>query len=181
MKKCSKCGVENKNSAVVCIECGAPLGATATSAERASGGNGSEALDYSAMEQSGNGKMLNYQQAPTASPGALGKAVASLILGLAGLIISCVAPFVSGIPAILGFLLSVIGIVYAVKGRNGIPVNSSGRGVATAGMVFSILGTIIGGLISLVVICTLVGVIACVCSTPTTNIDYYTIASMIIF
>ena len=179
--------MENKDTAFVCMECGAPLGGTATSAERASGSSESEVVDYSATEQQGNGKMYNYQQPiyaqqqSTVSPGAMGKAVASLILGLAGLIISCVAPFISGIPAILGLLLSIIGIVFAVKARNGIPIDSSGRGVATAGLVFSILGTVIGGLISLVVVCLLVGVVTCVCSTPTANIDYYTILFPLFF
>ena len=186
MKKCTKCGVKNKNDAVVCIECGTPLDGAATSADRASAGfSGDESTEISRIDQSGNGKMIiqdsvYYQQSPQCAPGAKGKAVASLILGLTGLIISCIAPFVSGIPAILGFFLSIMGIVYAVKARNGIPVTSSGRGVATAGMIFSILGTIIGGLISLVFICIVIGIITCVCSTPTANIDYYTVSSMLI-
>ena len=184
MKKCSKCGVENKNSAVVCIECGAPLGGVSTTAETASAS--SEAMDVPGFGQQGNGQMyvaqpVYDQQSQKANAGAMAKAVASLILGIAGLIISCMAPFLEGIPAVLGLLISIIGIVFAVKARNGIPVNYPGRGVATAGMVFSILGIIIGGLFTLVFVCVVVGILTCVCSTPTGSIDYYTIMLPFVF
>ena len=112
MKKCSRCGVENKNDAVVCIECGAPLGGVSTTAETASAS--SEAMDVPGFGQQGNGQMyvaqpVYDQQSQKANAGAMAKAVASLILGIAGLIISCMAPFLEGIPAVLGLLISIIG------------------------------------------------------------------------
>jgi len=81
------------------------------------------------------------QEAPPA-PGQSGSNVVA-ILGLIGAIIGlvmCWLPFVGLVIAVIGLILSIVGMKgAAVKG---------GKGVAIAGLVVAILGTLLGGGIS---------------------------------
>ncbi|MGN0517222.1 MAG: DUF4190 domain-containing protein [Acutalibacteraceae bacterium] len=90
-----------------------------------------------------------------------GLGTASLVLG----IISVVTCWLPVIPVVL----AVIGLICSVKARNGIPYGIPGRGVATAGLVLSIIGLVFG---SIYLCC-----YACACSSASTvgwnNYRYY--------
>jgi len=62
-------------------------------------------------------------------------AVASLVLGILSLLVG----LFGGIISWSGALLGIIGIVLAVQGRK----NPEQKGMATAGLVLSIIGTIV--------------------------------------
>lgn len=158
---------------------------TASSASRSSGSNG-RTEEMARIERPETETVVQYQtvyvpQPAVAQPDGKGKAIASLVLGLVGLVLSVLAPELSGIPAIFGLLICIVGIVYGVKGRNRIPVGVSGRGIATAGLTLSIIGAIISGLMTLAVVCIVVGVVALCTTTPTANIDYYTVMNIGLF
>lgn len=73
-------------------------------------------------------------------------AVASLVLG----IVSVVGSFFGGW-ALLGLIAGIVGIVLAVKGKK-IPAK---KGMATAGLVLSIVGTSLSGLMFVCAACVL--------------------------
>ena len=174
MKICDKCGAQMPDEALCCTNCGTPLKA-------------SQMPDQSFSFQPGGDTGVN------------NKALAALVLGVSGIILILVAPFLanfpaliglvlsvlapelSGIPAIFGLLICIVGIVYGIKGRNRLPVGVPGRGIATAGLTLSIIGAIISGLMTLAVVCLVVGIFALCSTTPTANIDYYTAIYSIFF
>lgn len=59
-----------------------------------------------------------------------GKATASLVLGIVGLI--------AWLLPLVGFPVTIVGLVMGVQGRNG-----EKKGMATAGMVLSIIGLVL--------------------------------------
>ena len=66
-----------------------------------------------------------------------GKAVAALVLG----IISCVSVF-TGIGAIVGVVLGIVGIVLAKKAKD----EGNTEGICKAGMILSIIGLCLSGI-----------------------------------
>lgn len=84
-----------------------------------------------------NGQYPNYQYNNYHNPppqGSAGFGIASLVLGIISLTFACCIPI---IPAILGFIGLILGSVGIKKG-------GAGRGMAIAGLVLSIISTIIG-------------------------------------
>lgn len=95
---------------------------------------------------------------PPAAPGAVpgGKsnnAMISLILG----VVSIVASFIPYI-GYVGWIVGIVGIVFAIRARNEIPVGGEGRGMATAGLVLSIIAICLTVISFLCVICVAAGV-----------------------
>lgn len=177
MKKCNNCGAQVPDDVFVCPTCGA-----AFAMNRASGKNGNPRVETAPpkSEQSKTEQVVQYQtvyvqQPAVAQPDAKGKAIVSLVLGLVGLVISVLAPTLDGIPAVLGLLICIVGIVFGVKARNRIPVGVSGRGIATVGLTCSIIGTVISGIMTLAVVCLVVGVFALCATTPSASVSYYTV------
>ena len=78
-----------------------------------------------------------------------GKAVAALVLG----IISCAA-FLTGIGAIVGVILAVIGLILAKQAK----AAGNTEGICKAGFVLSIIGLCVSG-ITLIVALGLIGMI----------------------
>lgn len=79
-----------------------------------------------------------YQPAPPTN----GKAVASMVLG----ILSIIIPW-------LGFILGIVGIILASKAFKEInATGQGGRGMAIAGLVTSIVGTALYGLLILLIL-----------------------------
>ena len=66
-----------------------------------------------------------------------GKAVAALVLG----IISC-ASFLTGVGAILGVIVAIIGLVLAKQAKNA----GNTEGICKAGFVLSIIGLCVSGI-----------------------------------
>ena len=85
----------------------------------------------------------------------------SLILGIAGIVSVLLAPFVANFPALIGLIISIVGIVYGVKARNEIPKGAKGRGMATGGFICSIFGVVFGSIAVLCSICLCTACIAC--------------------
>ena len=73
-----------------------------------------------------------------------GFSIASLVLGILG----CVGVFLSYTPLCIVFLvLSIVGLVLAVKGRKmSVAAEGKASGLATAGLVLSIIGIVFAGL-----------------------------------
>lgn len=69
---------------------------------------------------------------------AKGMGTASLVLG----IISVATCWLPVIPVVL----AVIGLILSIKARNAIPMGIPGRGIATAGLVLSIIGLVFGSI-----------------------------------
>ena len=81
-----------------------------------------------------------------------GSATASLVLGIIGLILFIILWCCSWIPfagyfMILPLVLSIVGIVTGISGRKAIPLGQSGRSMATAGMVISIITLILSAIL----------------------------------
>ncbi len=72
-------------------------------------------------------------------------AVASLVLG----IVSLVFMFIPGIGSIAP-ILAIIGIVLSVLGKKQLAATGQPTGVATAGLVCSIIGLVISGIFTLI-------------------------------
>lgn len=87
------------------------------------------------IQPQGNGKSL---------------AIVSLVLGIAAAVICWF-----GWGAILALVCGIVGIVFAVKARNAIPVGADGRGMATAGLVVSIIAVCLSGIVAVCFICAL--------------------------
>ena len=71
-----------------------------------------------------------------------GIAIASLVLG----IVSVVFAFVN---VWIGLITGIVGIVLSVKGRN----SQEKKGLATAGLVLSIIGTVLSGIFVACALC----------------------------
>lgn len=81
-----------------------------------------------------------------------GGAIASLVLSIIGLILFIILWCCSWIPfagyfMILPMILSIVGIVTGISGRKSIPLGQSGRSMATAGMVISIITLILSAIL----------------------------------
>jgi len=73
-------------------------------------------------------------------------AIASLILGILAIVTSFIFPYISPI-------LGIVGIILGVIGRKNCAAANQPTGMATAGLVMSIIGTVLGLL--LLIACTL--------------------------
>ena len=184
MKTCTNCGASMPDDVTSCTACGSVF--AVSKASRGTGKKNGPPKDQP-VGQSGNDSTtvvyqpVYIQQPAQIDPDLKSKAITALILGLVGLLLSIGAWYTYGISAILGLILSIIGIVFGVKARNRIPSDAPGRGIATAGLTFSILGTIISGIMTLAVICLVVGVFALCASTPSAYVDYYAVLFSLIF
>lgn len=82
------------------------------------------------------------------------QAVASLVLGIVSVVLCWTGWF-----SIVSLALGIVGIVLATKSRTG-----EQRSMATAGLVLSIIGVVLSGLVFLCAICAL-GTIGCAISS----------------
>lgn len=96
---------------------------------------------YMAPQQPGYAPVGQPGMLMTPPPGAKGKSIAALVMG----IVSAVFCWVGGFN-IVALVLGVIGIVLGVKGRNECPIGYQGHGMATAGLVLAIIGTVLSGI-----------------------------------
>lgn len=133
MKACQNCGAQMPDDLLFCTHCGSPL-------------------------QEANYPGQQYQQ-QYPKPGGVFEsnnlAVAALAFGLVGLLLTLAAPFLPGISSVVGIVLCIVGIVLSVKARNVTPVGAPGRGMATGGLVCSIIGIVIGVIAACIVcVCT---------------------------
>ena len=105
---CRNCGTDCPEGAMNCVTCGAPLYV--------------EQQQYYAQQP---------MQQPTGVPGK-GLGVAGMVLGIISLVFICFVPYVALICAIVGLILSIVGMAKA-KGAG------MKNGMAVAGLVCSII------------------------------------------
>ena len=163
MKICDNCGAQMPDEALCCTNCGTPLAASQVPNHPDQQQNDQKQADPQPTQQQPNpqpnSQPVNYQQVPYqqgGNPDVNNKAIAALALGVGGLVLIFLAPFLANFPAFIGLVVCIIGIVLGVKARNELPVGHPNRGMATGGMVCGIIGTVIG---SIATVCTV-----CVCS-----------------
>ena len=150
------------DEAVSCTVCGAPL--TASQPQQPYQQQPYQQQPYQQQPyQQRPYQQQPYQQRPMGNQNAKNKAIIALCLGIGGLFISFFSGSSWGITGFLGLGLSITGIIFGVKARNELPVGSSDRTLATAGMVCAIIGTVFSALFTLCSLCALCsfGCMAC--------------------
>jgi len=118
---CAKCGTQVEEGSKFCQKCGTPVGQTITQPQTAS-----------AQPQMASAQPVNFQPAATIKNS--GMAVASLVLGIVGLVF----PFIPIIPSILAIIFGALGMGQ-VNRSNGM---LKGKGMATAGIILGIVAFI---------------------------------------
>ena len=160
MKNCYSCGSQMPDEAVVCSVCGAPLQANQVPQQPYQQQDFQQQANQASQQPNvyqqaygqqpyqqpyqQMGYQQPYQQQMYASSAPNGKAIASLVLGIISILTGSV---------FIGFVLGIIGCVLGVKARNEIPEGAPGRGMATGGLVCSIIGAVLGGIMVLSCVC----------------------------
>lgn len=122
---CKKCGKELDDEFQVCPYCGSPIQKDVNNQQNTSYNYGNQQITQSGSYN--NWIQTNHTQ-QAKKKNAIG--ILALILGIAGLLLSCL--FVGIVPAIAAIVLGIIGIV-----------KNNGKGQSIAGLVCGVIGTII--------------------------------------
>ena len=156
---CKVCGKKLPDGAARCDECGTPVDGQADGGYQevnrdASGQSDSYGADSgsgSGYYQDNRGRYQNdYYQEPVyeqQSGARKGFAIASLVLGIIGLVGACCSLMTYGV---LNILLGVLSLIFGILG-----LKSQGRGMAIAGIVMACLNILIGILIAVLMIISL--------------------------
>ena len=141
MKICSNCGSQMPDEVFSCTVCGSPLAASQVSQQPYQ-----QPYQQPVYQQPYQQPVYQqpYPQIGIPVPGN-GKATASLILGILGILFPTL-------------ILSVIGIVLGVQARNIMPEGTPGRGKATAGLICSVIGCVWSGIV--LISCTCLNILA---------------------
>lgn len=144
---CGKCGKENKEEAMFCSNCGASLGNVPAPSIPVKGDESSETRKHINKESVGekastdnnSGNVNNItismgesKHSHSSSGNGEGLAIASMILGIVALVVSCCFYYVSLPCAIISVVLAAV----SLKGKRG------GRGMAIAGLVCAIISLV---------------------------------------
>ncbi len=136
---CRVCGKPLPDSAKCCDECGTPVD------EAKKGQSDAEQSEFGSGFDTGNGyyqdnrgSYSNYQEPvyEGQSGARKGFAIASLVLGIVGLILTCCSLFTYGA---LSILFGIMGLIFGILG-----LKSQGKGMAIAGIVMACLNLVIG-------------------------------------
>ena len=156
---CSNCGKEISDDSKVCGFCGIPVGSTQTktsyhqtqtvygepetaysgktdNGQMNAGNQNSQGSAYQGAFQNGYQQNTGYGTPQNMDGGATGMGIASMILGIVALLISCCVSkwWLTVIVAACGIVLGVLSI----------NKNSGGKGMAIAGIVCSCLAVLMG-------------------------------------
>ncbi len=136
---CKVCGKELPNKSTHCSECGTPVdGSGYQEMDQASqGGSFDTGSDYYQDNRSQYGGY--YQQEPVyerQSGARKGFAIASMVLGIIGLVGVCCSMMTYGA---MSLILGVLGLIFGILG-----LKSQGKGMAIAGIVMACLNIVIG-------------------------------------
>ncbi len=163
---CKVCGKELPDGAARCGECGTPVDGTYSNfgtgnANPDNNSNTNNTYSYGSTNQSGdsgyyqdNRSQYQYQQDYSymgsqpvyehQSGARKGFAIASMVLGIIGLVSSCCSLITFGV---LNLLLGVVGLILGILG-----LKSQGKGMAIAGIVMAALNLIIGVLLLIIMV-----------------------------
>ena len=135
---CHNCGFDNPNDAAYCQSCGAYINSSApydvkSPMPEPEGPQAQEPND-SYFRTPAQPPM------PTSSP-ARNNAITSMVLGIVGLVLS-LTYFASPI----SLVITIIGLVLALKARRELPVGVQDRNYATTGLVLSIVGLVLSAI-----------------------------------
>jgi len=161
---CRVCGKELPDGAVRCDECGTPVEGRCDNSNQTNQTNQNNTYSYGGSDASGensyyqdNRSQYQYQQAYSngygqpvyehQSDGRKGFAIASLVLGIIGLVGSCCSMVTFGV---LSLLLGVVGLILGILG-----LKSQSKGIAIAGIVMAGLNLIIGVLLLILMVASL--------------------------
>ena len=144
---CKVCGKELPEGAARCSECGTPVDGTGENNQP-----GSRSTDNSYYQD--NRSQYQYQYDDSNSGGQpvyehqssarKGFAIASLVMGIVGLVGSCCSLATFGV---LSLLLGVVGLIFGILG-----LKSQGKGMAIAGIIMAALNLVIGVLILILMV-----------------------------
>ena len=130
---CKVCGKELPDGAARCGECGTPV-------EQSN--SNSDSYDNSGYSYSyDNNSQPIYEHQ---SSGRRGFAIASLVMGILGLVGTCCSTMTFGV---LNLLLGIVGLIFGILG-----LKSQSKGIAIAGIVMAALNLIIGILLLIVMV-----------------------------
>lgn len=147
---CPKCGQQNKDGARFCAFCGAPLNGN-SSAQSNQGGSYNNNSPYGSYGQGNgyntsgtgydyNGGGYNGQVPVNGQQPGSGKATASLVLGIIGVVF-----WFFGYFSFLSLLFGIIGIILSSSAKK----DGNTSGVNTAGFVLSLISLIGGAIVFL--------------------------------
>ena len=140
MKICTQCGQNLPDETAFCSNCGGSNFEPVADQQQASQQPNQQSYYQPPVQQPGNqqsGYQQPYQQAGASyqeNNPAKGKATASLVLGIIGLV-ACWF----GWGALLAIALAVVGMILGINARKEIPKGQPGHSLATAGMICSII------------------------------------------
>lgn len=86
-----------------------------------------------------------------AVPSSKGMSIAALVCGIIG-VVACFIPAHLAV-VIAAFVLSILGIIFGAKGMKRANSSGEGKGLAVAGLVLGIVGTVCSGIAVLCVAC----------------------------
>ena len=151
---CSKCGKEIADNSQVCGYCGTPVTARTSYGQQNTQNTqqsvyGEPKPSYTGQSQNQSYSYQNgqYQNTGYGAPqnmdgGATGLGIASMVLGIVSLLLSCCAS-----TWWLTLLAAVLSIVFGILS---IQKNSGGKGMAIAGIICSIISLVIGIIVLIV-------------------------------
>lgn len=138
---CKVCGKPLPDSAERCDECGTPVndaGNGQSSSGQSGAGSSFDAGGY--YQDNRNRSYSNYYETEPVyerqSGARKGFAIASLVLGIVGLILTCCSLATYGA---LSILFGIMGLIFGILG-----LKSQGKGMAIAGIVMACLNLVIG-------------------------------------
>jgi hypothetical protein len=140
MKQCPQCNYSCEDQDVVCKNCGYLFSASNPYVAPANDPQqNAQNYNYSAQQAGfSEPNINNYNQAPyQAAPKTSGLAIASLVLGLVGIVSSLCYGF-GVIPAIVGIILGIVGLIKINKSDAG------GKRLAIAGIIISFVAIVVG-------------------------------------
>lgn len=146
MAYCKNCGADLPESGSFCTSCGAKIEAEAPVESAAVPVQPEPEKPAAAVYTAPvyNASVVNERPAPVKS----GKATASLVLGIIGLLVPCLCCCFTKFAAIVGIILSVLAIVLAVSSKK--DTNGKMLGSAKAGLVLGIIALVLALILFLI-------------------------------
>ncbi len=125
--------------------------------------NNNDEQQFAGFEQNGMQQDPFFAQAmpPIVMEAGKKESTAAMVLGIIGVALGFICFFVAGFLVIPGFVCSLLGIIYGVKGKRlSHAATGTASGQATAGFVLGIIGVVVAAIALLIVFLTVVLAVA---------------------